>query len=126
MASRNHSSAGVGKLTLLVFFVLIGSVGFCAYNILPFYYYYYDLQNQFRQVISVASTETDKEIRDKLMYYIKKYEIPIGRPEDLKIEREGNRMRIGLKYQEVFYIRWQGKDYDLRTFDFNVFAEGTF
>jgi len=116
---------GIGKLTLLVFGTLIAVAAFTAYNVLPFYYYYYDLKNQFSQVITVASVESDEEIRKKLMYFIKKYQIPCE-PEDLKVERSDGTMRISLKYREVFYVTWQGKDYTVHEFDFDATVEEAF
>jgi hypothetical protein len=117
--------SGASKITLIVFGALIAVVTFCAYKILPFYYYYYDFQNQMEQVIRVASTTTDKEIRQKLVYYMHSFDIPAA-PEELKIQREGNTMKISLPYQEVFYITWRGKDYDLYVFKFHAYAEGKF
>lgn len=117
------ASRGAGAITYIVFGLIVGVVGFVGYKVIPFYYYYYDLMNQFEQVIKVASVETDAEIRKKLMYHIKKYQIPCE-PEDLRIERSEETMTIRLQYQEVFYITWQGKDYTLRTFDFDATTTG--
>lgn len=122
---RATSASGIGKLTLLVFGIIVAIAVYAGYMILPFYYCYFEISNQFEQVIKVASTEDDKEIRRRLMYHIKKLELPVG-PDDLKIERQGRRMRISLPYQEVFYVTWQGKDYDIHTFDFHAYAEGEF
>ena len=94
-------------------------------RILPFYYYYWELENQMRAAIRVASTDSDAEIREKLLYQIKRMDIP-ARPEDLKIGRTGRHMNISLKYSEVFDITWKGKDRDLRTFNFHARAEGDF
>jgi len=92
---------------------------------MPFYYYYYELVNQMEAVIRVAGLENDRVIRDKLAYHIKKLEIPAD-IKDLKIAREGNRMKISLAYEEVFYIRYGGKDYDLHVFPFKAEAQGSF
>lgn len=116
---------GIGKLTLLVFGTIVVALVFSANQILPFYYYFYELQNQMESVIRVAGTETDQEIRKKLMYHIKKMEIPAD-PEALKIERHGRKMIITLPYQEVFYLTYKGKTYDLYVFKFNAHAEGPF
>jgi hypothetical protein len=120
-----NAQSGVGRVTLIVFGVLTAAVIFCGYKILPFFYCYYEITNQFEQVIKVASTEDDKEIRKKLMYHIKKLELPVE-PEDLRIEREVGKMRISLPYDEIFYITWQGKDYDLYKFHFHAYAEGAY
>lgn len=117
---------GIGKFTLLFFGTLIAVVGFCAYHILPFYYYYYEIQSHMQQAIKIASTETDQEIKKRLMYYIKKFQMPIDSADSLKIERLDRYMKIGLEYNEVFYITYKGKDYDIHTFHFNAYAEGPF
>ena len=122
---RLKSGLGISKITLLVFGILVSAVVYCAYNILPFYYYYYELINQFQSVVKVASTEDDAEIRRRLMYHIKKMELPMA-PEDLIIEREDGEMRIRLQYEETFFITWQGKDYEVYTFPFDAHYEGRF
>lgn len=122
---RWRRQQGISKLTLLVFGVLVAALVYSAYHILPFYYYYYELQSHFEHAIRVASTEKDSEIRKRLMYHIEKYGLPVN-PEDLKIDRSDRFMRISLKWQEVFYITWQGRDYDIHTFKFHAYAEGAF
>jgi hypothetical protein len=114
-----NRARGAGLLTWIVFGTVIAAGAFAAYQILPFYYYYYELRNHFEQVIKVASLETDAEIRKKLMYHIKKYQIPCE-PEDLKIERSDDTMTVSLAYDEVFYIRFNGKEYTLHTFHFDA------
>ena len=116
---------GIGKITVLVFGTIASALIYSGYCIFPFYYYYLELQNHMEQVIGVASTDTDQEIRQKLLYQIKKMQIPAN-PEDLKIERGDRTMKISLPYDEVFYITWRGKDYDLYTFNFVAAAEGRF
>ncbi|MBX7145485.1 MAG: hypothetical protein K1X79_13630 [Oligoflexia bacterium] len=115
--------SGLGRLTLLVFGTIIAVVVYCGYCILPFYYCYFEITNQMEQVIKVASTYTDKEIREKLLYHIKKLELPVE-PDDLRIERDAGTMRISLPYREIFYVTWKGKDYDIHTFEFHAYAEG--
>ena len=122
---RPFKQSGAAKLTIVIFGALIATTLYCAYHILPFFYYFYELENQFRTVIGVASTHTDQEIRQKLMYHIKKMEIPMD-PQDLKIRREGNMMRISLPYEEVFYVTWKDKEYDIYTFKFHADVEQPF
>ena len=116
---------GASKLTTFVFLTIFGVAFFCAYKIVPFYYYFFEIQNQMEQVIRVASTENDKEIRKKLEYHIKANELPV-KMEDLKIVREGRTIKVSLKYSEIFYITFRAKDYDLYEFKFNAFASGPF
>lgn len=114
---------GAGKLTLIVFGLLVAGVVFVAYNVLPFYYYYYELQSQMEQVVKVASTNADWEVRRKIMYFVNKMKLP-AEAEDLIVNREDGMIEVRLKYREVFYISWQGKDHDLWVFDFDAHAEG--
>lgn len=122
---RRRNNRGIGKLTLLVFGLLLAAIVYSAYRILPFYYYYFELVNHMEQVIKVASTETDQELRKKIVYHMKKMQIPAS-PEELKIVRDGNHMLISLKYEEIFYLTFRGKDYDIYKFKFDARAEGDF
>jgi hypothetical protein len=120
------SMRGIGKFTAMFLILVVGVVVYCAYNIIPFYYYYFELVNQMEAHIRVASTYTDKEIREKMMYHIKKLQIPIEKADDLVIQRRGQTMVMHLAYNEVFYVTWQGKDYDIHVFHFVAHAEGEF
>lgn len=115
--------SGIGKLTGLVFGTIAVAILYSAYHIIPFYYYYYELQNQFEAHAKAANVYTNKQLREKLMYHINKMEIPIDKPEDLRIDRTADGTRISLAYTEIFYVSWQGKDYDLHKFDFIAQAE---
>lgn len=119
---REH---GAGALTLLVFGTIIGAFLYAAYSIAPFYYYYYELQNHFEQTIPIAGTETDMEIRRRLLYHIRRYELPVE-DEQLSIVRSGNIMSISLRYTEVFLIEWDGKELLRWDFPFHAHAEGEY
>lgn len=116
---------GASALTLLVFGAIIGVILYAAYSIVPFYYYYYELQNHFEQIIPIAGTETDMEIRRRLLYHIRRYELPVEE-EQLNIVRSGNIMSISLKYTEVFLIEWKGKELFRWDFPFHAHAEGEY
>ena len=120
---RHRAERGVGKLVLLVFGTLLAVVAFVAYHVLPFYYYYFELQEQMQQLVRVGSVDSDKELRAKLAAHLKRMEIP-AEIDDVKIERAGDRVAISLDYDEVFYVTWHGKDYTLRVFHFHAYAEG--
>lgn len=122
---RFRNQTGASKLTLLVFGLIVGAALYSAYHILPFYYYFYELKSHMQSVIRVASTESDAEIRRRLLYHIKKYELPVE-PEDLKVIRNDRHMQISLDWQEVFYVTFRGKDYDIYVFNFHAFEEGDF
>ena len=117
------SESGLGYLTLLVFGLIIAALLYTAFHVLPFYYYFYDFQNQMESMIRVASVETDETIKKRLLYFMHKYQIP-ARDEALRINRSGDEMEISLKYTEVFYVPWQGKVYEIRRFPFHAKARG--
>lgn len=122
---RDLSECGVGKLTAIVFTIIVAVVTYSGYRIIPFYYYYFELESHMQQLITVAGVESDQEIRKKLLYQIRWMGIPADE-RDLKIDRRDQYMYISLPYSEVFYITWQGEDYDIYTFDFVAEAEGAF
>jgi hypothetical protein len=126
MKSRNYrSSKGVSVITVLVFGVICGIVGYIGYNVFPFYYYYYELQNNMESAIKVADEYDDIEIRKKLLAQIKRLGIPAD-TNNLSINRSNSYLEISLPYEEVFYITYRGKEYDLWTFKFFASAKGKF
>ncbi|MCB0353222.1 MAG: DUF4845 domain-containing protein [Bdellovibrionales bacterium] len=118
----SRREAGLSKWTVLVFGLLTVSVLFVAYHVLPFYYYYYELLNQINSLAEVASSNTDQEIRNKLYYHIKKMKIPVEKDE-ISIARYDNRIQISVEYDEVFYITFRDKDYDIHTFHFQAYVD---
>jgi len=119
---------GIGKITFLVFATLICAAIYTGFRVLPFYYYYYELRNQMEAAIRVSSSETDEEIRKKLNYHIRKMDLPVGSNEELRealrIDHEGDRMRISLSYTEIFDVDFMGKNYVIRKFNFTAQAGG--
>lgn len=123
--SRLRGDCGLGKFTVMFFGPLLFIVFYCAYHIVPFYYYYFELVNQMQSHIEVAGVNTDKELREKLNYHIEKLGIPVD-PGELIIRRAGNRILFRLRYKEVFYIPWRGRDIDIKVFPFDAQAEGEY
>lgn len=116
---------GIGKLTFLVFGTIIGALVYAGFQIIPFYYCYFEILNQMDSAVRVASTQSDQELRQKLLYHIKKLGIPVD-PEDLQILRKDGSMKISLSYDEVFYITFQDKDYDIHVFHFDAVVDRAF
>lgn len=116
---------GVSKITLLVFTSIFGAVLYVGFSIGPFFYDYYELENQMQAVIKLAAESNDADIRRRVIGVIKELGIPANL-DKLRIERDSNRMKIYLPYEEVFYLTWQGKDHDIYVFKFEASAEGRF
>ncbi|MGI6681353.1 MAG: hypothetical protein ACOX3T_07730 [Bdellovibrionota bacterium] len=96
-------------LALIIVFVL--------YNVIPFYYYYFEIKNQMFKLSNLTNEKTDIEIKEKLYAQIKYLKIP-ARKDDIIITRTRNEIKISLEYNEVFYITIGKKDYDLYIFNF--------
>ncbi len=118
-----NTQKAAGKLTTLVFGTIVIIFLYSAYHILPFYYYYYELQNHFESHAKVANENTTIQLRNKLMYHINKMGIPMDKPEDLIIDKRSDKIIISLAYTEIFYVPYNGKEYVIHNFDFLVHAE---
>lgn len=114
---------GIGYLTLIVFGTLIAALIVAGYNIIPFYYYYFELENQLTQLVRVSSIYTDEELREKLKAHLKRMDIP-ATIDDLKIRRFGHEVKMEMEYEEDFYLTFRGKEYDIYTFYFHAEASG--
>lgn len=117
-----RDQTGASKLTLLVFGAILAAAVYSGYKIIPFYYAYFELQNQMEQVVRLAQTLSDAEVREKIEYHIEHLDIPVE-TRDLKVSRDGGFLKVGLEWQEVFYVTFRGKDYEIHTFDFHAHAE---
>lgn len=115
---------GQTRLGLLLFLLLLVAGVWAGFKIIPFYYYYNEIQGLMDAQAAKASLFSDEKIRKELLKRIRKLEIPINDPEDLKINRFDGKIVIDLKYEEVLYIDL-GEDrvYDLWIFKFNPHVE---
>ena len=95
---------------------------FILYKVIPFYYYYFEIKNQMIALSKLASMQTDIEIKEKLYEQIKYLKIPATK-DDIDIQRTSHKIKITLKYNEIFYITINNKDYDLYVFNFLAKAE---
>lgn len=118
-----NEETGLGKLTAIFFGGLVLITLYIGYNVLPFFYYYFELKSQMESLIRVAPVYTNEQLREKLHYHMKQLKIPAD-INDVEIERAGNRIKMSLAYSETFYITYQDKDYDVMTFDFLAEEEG--
>jgi hypothetical protein len=124
-SQQRHPQRGMSFLTFAVFGCLVGALVYALFQIIPIYYGYAEVENHFQSMVRLAGELDDHEMRTRLLYNINKLQIPIE-PDELKIERDGSTIRISLPYEEVFYVTFQGKDYDLYTFKFHAYAEGAY
>lgn len=115
--------AGISRLGVLVFVLIIASCVFVGYQVFPFYYYYWEIQGLMDAQAVKASEFTDGEIRTNILQKIRKLEIPIDDEDDLKINRFDGMISIDLTYSEVLFIDWGEKTYDLHVFEFNPHVE---
>src|SRR6185312_1775597 len=121
---RNGES-GIGRLTAIVFGTLLAAVVYTAYCVLPFFYDYFELQNQMSALVAVSESMDDAHLRRRLGGVIKEFDIPAD-PKDIVIDRRDHWISFSLAYDEVFYISFGDKDYDLYTFHFVAEGEGPF
>lgn len=118
-------NAGISRLTILVFLPIVAALIYTANAVAPFYYNYFELQNQMHSLIRVAAVHTDAELLKKLETHIKWLEMPIA-IEDVVIQRYANSMRMSVQYQETFWFTWQDTDYEIYTFNFDATVEDDF
>lgn len=125
--SQIKASSGYTQLGLLLSLIFGGVIFYFCWQVVPFYYYYYDLQGLMQAQANKAQVLTDVQIRENLMEHIEKIGIPIDREDDLIINRSHNLISISLDYSEVLYVDL-GEDrvYDLHIFHFQPHAESTF
>ncbi|MCB0325844.1 MAG: hypothetical protein KDD69_19835, partial [Bdellovibrionales bacterium] len=115
---------GISRLGILLLALILSALVFAGSQIFPFFYYYHELQGMMEAQAKKASVFSDQEMREVLMESIRKLEIPVESPDDLKINRVNDKIIIELEYDEVFFIDL-GEDrvYDLHVFHFNPRVE---
>ncbi len=113
------SERGMDRLGVLVISFLVLATAFIGYQVFPFFYYYYEIQGLMEAQAAKASVFSDQEIRKNLMDRIKKLEIPIDDPEKLRINRFNGLISIDMEYEEVLFLDFGEKTYDLYVFHFH-------
>lgn len=96
---------------------------FAAFQIVPFYYYYFEIRNQMAALIHSAGTLTDGEIRHRLSGAIERLGLPV-KAEDLRIERNQQRISLTFRYHEVLFIGIWGRDVALMQIPFEAQVSG--
>lgn len=124
LQSMLKNASGMSRTGLLLVVLFISAGVFIGSQVLPFYYYYHELLGMMEAQARKASVFTDQEIRQTLLAEIKKLEIPIESPDELKVNRFNNKIVIELSYQEVLFLDLGGdRVYDLYVFEFNPRVE---
>lgn len=118
---------GASRAVILLFLLVLSAAIWVGFKVLPFFYYYNEILGLMDAQAAKASMFTDAKIRKELVKRIKKLEIPLDDPENLKINRVDGKIVIDLKYEEVLYLDL-GEDrvYDLYVFKFNPHIERGF
>lgn len=120
---RDVSEKGITTLGYLLTILLILSSLFTAYNVLPFYYCYYELRGEMDAKAVSARELSDKEITEGINQVIRKNNIPAD-IEKLQINRFDDKIVISIAYEEVFYVDFgHGYDFDIWYFSFNPKVE---
>jgi hypothetical protein len=98
---------------------------FLGYKVVPFYYYYFDIQSNCAQVVRNAAVQSDEELRRNLLEVVRRNGIE-KEARDIGIQRIGGRIKIWLNYQEDLDISLMGRSFTLYRFDFTPTAEGVY
>ncbi len=100
--------------------LLLAVSGWLGYKLVPLYYYYLDLRNQFAQVIGEqGAVASDEEIRRIVGRVIKRHGIP-AEERDVAIQRDETLMTIELPYREKLELSLLG--YNLTLWQFELVA----
>jgi hypothetical protein len=106
--------------------LLLAVSGWLGYKMVPLYYYYLDLRNQFAQVIGEqGAVASDEEIRRIVGRVIKRHGIP-AEERDVAIQRDEAVMTIELPYREKLELSLMGYNLVLWQFELVATAQGRY
>lgn len=111
--------SGMSKITLAFLIVFGGAAIYFGSQVINFYYCFYEIEGLMEFQAKKGEVFKDSEIRETLFERVKKLEIPVDDPEEIKINRVDGDLIISLKYVEVLSLDFRGKTYDLHVFPFN-------
>jgi hypothetical protein len=92
-----------------------------AYQVVPWYYYYFNLRNQMATIIKNGAIESDEELKVKLAAMVAEVGIK-SRSRDFVIERSSDAIRARLRYTERCAVSLMGRRIELFSMDFNLSA----
>ena len=123
ISKKLRSVAGLSRLGVLIFVLLIVCTVFVCYQVFPFYYYYWEIEGLMQSQAVKAYDFSDVEIRKNIMERVRKLEIPLDDDDDLQINRFDGKIVIDMQYDEVLFLDWGDKTYDIHVFHFNPHVE---
>ena len=116
---KRNGEKGASKAGVLLLLLVGGVFLFFGFQMLTFYISYYDLIGHMEAQAQRADEKSDAEIRTYLEQQINGLGIPADAKE-LRINRRGRNIEIGLDYEEVLTLDL-GDDYyyELKFFEFS-------
>jgi hypothetical protein len=111
---RRWLSVELWALGLCLFFGIL-------YEVVPWYYCYFDLRNQMVTIIKNGAIESDEELKIKLAAMVSRAGVKRS-SRDFVIERSSDAIRAHLRYTESCAVTVMGQRFQLFSKDFNLSA----
>jgi hypothetical protein len=96
---------GGGKLTFFITIIVLGSLAFCAFKMVPSFFANYQLQDamttEARFATSTYPKKSPEDIQDDVDKKIKELGVP-AKKEDVKVTTDGSLVAISLDYAVTF------------------------
>lgn len=115
----NINQSGGSFLSLIVFALIFGSIGWYLFQVIPIYYRYSELENAMRSIAQVSQELDDKLLKSRLLTQMRDIGVP-GNIEDVSISRTGSSIEIQYAYQEEVAFNHFGQYFKIQHFDFNL------
>lgn len=115
---KSMNERGTSRAGMLFVVLICAGLTYAGMQVLPFYYYYYELQGLMEAQVRVASDKTEEEIRTNLMRRIEELEIPVRDESSILILKNGKEIYLELDYTEILWFSLGDKDYTIHEFEF--------
>jgi len=96
---------GEGKLAFFITIIVLGSIAFCAFRLVPSYFANYQLQDamttEARFATSTYPKKTPEDIQEDIDKKMKELGVP-AKKEDVKVTTDGSLLTITLDYSVTF------------------------
>lgn len=119
MIKKKIHESGMSKITLLFLVVIGGSLVYFGSQVINFYYCFYEIEGLMEFQAKKGQVFKDSEIRETIFERVKKLEIPVDDPEEIKINRVDGKLYISMRYSEVLEFDYNGKSHEIYVFPFN-------